>query len=70
MFVDEVNEPLFEAAVKLGVDLWMEDRRLKFDDLCCKNDVFEFDEVTFDEAVARFGVDLLSEAAVVPDNLE
>ena len=68
MFVDEVNEPLFEAAVKLGVDLWMEDRRLKFDDLCCKNDVFEFDEVTFE--AARFGVDLLSEAAVVPDNLE
>ena len=49
--------PLDVTAVKLGVDLWMEDKRLKLEGLCCKNDdFFELDvEVTL-EAAAGLGL--------------
>ena len=61
--------PLDVTAVKLGVDLCMEDKRLKLEGLCCKNDdFFELVEVTLEAAdAARLGLlfsDEATEAAV------
>ena len=58
--------PLDVTAVKLGVDLCMEDKRLKLEGLCCKNDdFFELVEVTLEARLGLLFSDEATEAAVL-----